>query len=105
MPDKRSFTVVSVKTSSGKEKEKALGGRFLSSTPSGAARKAATRVCRESNIKGQCSLVVTVKETTRGSLGKEHSYRVNRVKLRNPDVVMRDGQEVVYQYTTKIKAL
>jgi len=107
MPEsKRSFTVVSVKTSDGKEKGKSnLGGRFLSSTPSGASRKAATRVCRESKIKGQCSLVVTVRETTRGSLGKEYSYRVNRIKLRNPDVVMRDGKEVVYKYTTKVKAL
>jgi hypothetical protein len=106
MPDKRSFTIVSVNTSAGKERVKSnIGGRFLSSTPSGAARKAATRVCRDSKIKGQCSLVVSIRETTRDSSGKEHSYRVNRIRLKSPQVIVRDGQEVVYKYTTKVKAL
>jgi hypothetical protein len=106
MSDKRSFTIVSVKTSRGKEKGNAnLGGRFLSSTPSGAAKKAATRVCRDSKIKGQCSLVISIRETTRNSSGKEHSYRVNRIRLSSPQVIVRDGQEVVYKYTTKVKAL
>ena len=103
---KRSFTIVSVSSSKGKVKGKAnLGGRFLSSTPSSAARKAGSQVCRSSKIKGQCSLVITIKETTRGSAGKEFKYSVKRMKVNNPEVVMRDGQEVVYKYTTKVKSL
>jgi len=77
----------------------------MSSAPSGAARKASTRICRESKIKGQCSLVVTVKETTQGSSEKEYSYKVNRVKITKPEVAMKDEKEVVYKYTTKVKAL
>lgn len=105
MSDKRSFTVLSV-SSKGKSKGKDnLGGRFLSTTPSGAARKAASQVCRNSRVKGQCSLVVSIKETTRGSSGKEFKYSVKRVKVKDPQVVVRDGLEIVYKYTTKVKAL
>jgi len=105
MSEKRSFTIVSV-NSKGKEKGMSnLGGRFLSTTPSGAARKAGSQVCRNSKIRGRCSLVVTVKETTRGSSGKEFKYSVKRLKLDNPEPVMRGGIEVVYKYVTKVKAL
>jgi len=105
MSDKRSFTVVSV-SSQGKSKGKSnLGGRFLSTTPAGAARKAASQVCRNSRIKGQCSLVVSIQETTRGSAGKEFKYSVKRIKVKDPQVVVRDGLEIVYKYTTKVKAL
>ncbi len=105
MSDKRSFTVVSV-TLKGKSKGSShLGGRFLSSSASGAARKAATQVCRNSRVKGQCEVKVTLKETTRGSSGKEYKYSVKRVKLRTPQVVVRDDVEVVYKYTTRVKAL
>jgi hypothetical protein len=105
MSEKRSFTVVAVSVK-GKDKGKnSLGGRFLSSTPSSAARKASTQLCRSLNMKGQCSVMVTLKETTRGSSGKEFKYNVKRVKLSSPEVVMRDGKEVVYKYTTKVKSM
>lgn len=105
MPEKRSFTIISV-ISKGKAKSSSnLGGRFLSTTPAGAARKAGSQVCRNSKIKGQCSLVITVKETTRGSSGKEFKYSIKRVKLNNPQSIMRGKEEVVYKYVTKVKAL
>jgi hypothetical protein len=63
---KQTYTVIAVKTGSGKVKGKAnLGGRFVSSSPGGAAKKAGTQICRTSNIKGQCSLVITLRKTTR----------------------------------------
>ena len=105
MPEKRSFTIISV-SSKGKAKGSSnLGGRFLSTTPAGAARKASSQVCRNSKIKGQCSLVISVKETTRGSSGKEFNYSVKRVKLSNPQIVMRGNEEIIYKYTTKVKSL
>ena len=105
MPDKRSFTIILV-TSKGKSKGKSnLGGRYLSSTPSGSARKAGSQVCRNSKMKGQCSLVITIKETTRNSSGKEFKYSFKRVKLNNPEPVMRGDEEIFYKYTTKVKSM
>ena len=44
------------------------GGRYMSSTPSGAAKKAFTRRCRcQRDVRGRCTLVIAIKETTRGS--------------------------------------
>jgi hypothetical protein len=101
---KRSFTLVHVATNKGKVKgAENLGGRYMSHTPSGAARKAGTQVCRASNIKGQCSLVVTVRETTSGSSKKEFKYKVTRVK--DPVTVERDGQMVTYNYKTVVKSM
>ena len=104
MPGKRSFTLAEVRRSaSGAKKGKSnLGGRFESRTPAGAARKAASKVCRESKIKGQCSLVIHVRETTAGSTGKVFKYRVRRVV--KPRTVMRNGVKITYKYTTVIKA-
>ncbi len=102
--DKRSFTIVSVSDKNGKKKGKAnLGGRFISTTPAGAARKAGTQICRNSNIKGRCTLHITVKETTRGSANKEFSYQYQRIK--DPVDIVRGDVEITYNYTTKIKAL
>ena len=106
----RSFTIVSVKTSSGKVKGKAnLGGRFMSSTPSSAAKKAASRICRESAIKGQCSLVINLKETTRNSNNKEYSYKVNRVRdpvtVEVKDPKTGEMREVTYNYKLHVKSM
>ena len=102
--DKQTYTVIAVKTSSGSKKGKTnLGGRFVSSSPSGAAKKAGTQICRSSNIKGQCSLVITLRKTTRGGNLKEYVYRVKRVK--DPVTVMRGGEEIPYNYKTQAKRL
>jgi hypothetical protein len=101
---KQTYTVMSVKTSSGKVKGKDnLGGRFISSSPSGAAKKAGTQICRASNIKGQCSLVIVIRKTTQGGNKKEYTYKVTRVK--DPVTVMRGGEEITYNYKTKAKRL
>ena len=93
----RSFTIVKVTDIHGKKKGKAnLGGRYISSTPMGAAKKAASQICRASSIKGRCTLIVTVQETTQGSGKKEYTYKVSRVY--DPVVVERAGEEIVYKY-------
>lgn len=104
MPGKRSFTLEEVRRSaSGAKKGKSnVGGRFESRTPASAAKKAATRVCRMSKIKGQCSLVVHIRETTAGSAGKVFKYKVRRVL--KPRTVMRNGVKVTYKYATVVKA-
>lgn len=104
MSSHRSFTIVKASTASGHIKGKEnLEGRYISRTPAGAARKAASQICRHSKIKGQCSLKITVRETTRGSKGKEYSYSVKRVK--DPVTIERDGVEITFKYRTEVKAL
>lgn len=103
MEDKRSFTVVSVSTKRNKKSASNAGGRFISTTPAGAARKAASQVCRSSAIRGQCTLYVTVQETTRGSSGKTYTYKVKRVVVN--EKVNHGGVMVNHKYSTKVKAL
>lgn len=104
MSSYRSFTVIAVATHTGHVKGKAnLEGRYISRTPAGAARKAASQICRSSKIKGQCALNITIRETTRGSKGKEYKYSVKRIK--DPVTVERDGVEITFKYRTTVKAI
>jgi hypothetical protein len=97
----RSFTIESVTDVRGNPKGKAnLGGRFISATPSAAGRKAMSRVCRESKIKGQCTLMITIRETTRGSDKKTFQYKGKR--MLQPTTVTRGGEEIEYRYITKV---
>ena len=102
--EKRSFTVTKVLKTGGKSKSRAnLGGRYVSTTPAGAAKKAGSQICRASRVKGQCSLEVHLRETTQGSAHKEYVYRVKRVK--DPVTVERAGQEITYNYRMTVKSL
>lgn len=104
MSSYRSFTIVSASTHKGHVKGKEnLDGRYISRTPAGAVRKAASQICRNSKIKGQCALNISLRETTRGSKGKQYSYSVKRVK--DPVTVVRKGVEITFKYRTKVKAL
>lgn len=102
---KRSFTVVKV-SSGGKSRSKSkskshVGGRFISSSPASAAKKAGTQICR--NLKGKKnSYIITIQETTQGSAKKTFSYKFSRIY--DPVSVMRGGVEVTYNYKTSIKA-
>ena len=104
MDNKRSFTIVSVSDKNGKKKGKDnLGGRFISTTPAGAAKKAGTQICRNTKIKGRCTLHITVKETTSGKINKEFSYEY--VRIRAPVNIIRGDVEITFNYISKIKAL
>ena len=102
--DKRSFTVERIKMSNGKEKgKKNIGGRFVSSTPSGAAKKVGSKVCSESSVKGRCVLYITIRETTLESKHKQYVYKITRIK--DPVTVVRDGVEITYDYRTEAKRI
>ena len=99
----RSFTIEHIVTHSGHVKGKEnLGGRYISRTPLGAAKKAASRICRNSKIKGRCTVDIKMKETTQGSTGKSYEYTAKRIK--DPKTVVRDGVEITYKYRTTVKA-
>ena len=108
---KRSFGVIEIRKSGQKNKSGSLkktkshNGRFISKTPDGAARKVFTQACHAKKIHGQCSLDVTVKETTQGSSGKTYSYRLKRVKLAKPLVISRGGNDITIEYETKVTSL
>jgi len=101
----RSFTVVKVGKHGGC-KTKGHGGRFVNKTPVGAAKKAFSEFCRTKRIRGVCTLIVTIKETTKGSAGKVYTYRLNRMKLKEP-IIRLEGtkNEYVIEYQTKVKSV
>jgi hypothetical protein len=78
----RSFRVVEVSKHGGCRTKFNAGSRYINKDPVQAAQKAFTEACRIKNIRGQCTLIVTVQDTTRGvrTEGKMYSYRMKRVK-------------------------
>ena len=100
----RSFTVVDARRVDGcptKFKVKDDTGRYVSRDARGASKKAFTTLCRIKKIRGQCALIITMKETTQGSNGKELTYKLRRVKLADP-VMIGDRS---YEYETVVKAV
>jgi hypothetical protein len=93
----RKFRIVSVSTTTGRVKgSENLDGIFIGKKPVNAAKKAATRICRTSKIRGQCTLLVTIEEITKGSRHKVYTYKVKRTK--EPVTIYRDGVPITFKY-------
>lgn len=92
----RSFTVESIFQSGKKLSSK--GGRYISSSPTGAAKKAFSH-----HSKTQKSLEIHLKETTQGSAQKSYKYKVSKIK---EDTEVKRGNQVIhFTYKTKVKAI
>lgn len=81
---KRTFTLedaVDHKGCRDKVLPKGYVGNYLGSTPAQAARKALTKICQLTNVKGRCSYFIVLRETTQGSNKKVFIYKVIRQKL------------------------
>ena len=75
------------------------GGRYISSRPSEAAKKAVSQLCSRKRIHGQCALNVTLVRTDLPKdVRKEYTYVVHRKKLEKPTVVMIGDTKVTYKY-------
>ena len=100
----RSFTIVNMGKHGGC-KTKFHAGRYLSRNPAGAAKKAFNEHCRKKKIRGVCALTVTVQETTKGSSQKSFTYKLNRMKLKEP-IVRLEGtpQQYLIEYGVKAKS-
>lgn len=98
----RSFTIESI-NKYGAGKVNYTGGRFISETPSAAAKKVFTKAYHHLKAKGPMSLKICVRETTQGSPKKEYYYRVT--KKSEKVQVERDGETITYNFNTKIKSL
>ena len=105
----RSFEVIKVNS-----KSPSKTGRYLSSAPSSAVRKAFNELMRgkksksksKSKAKSKTKMVITIRETTLGSAKKEYTYKVSRVVLKEPRVVvLKNGDEIVYRYDTIVESL
>lgn len=101
MPDKRSFTIVSVSSKSGAKGKDNIGGTYISSSPSGAARKAGNAICRKSAIRGVCTLTLCIAETTKSKPGKQYTYVVKRSVVN--EMVEHNGVQVLHKYKTTVK--
>ena len=101
----RSFTVMDASKHGGCS-TKFVGGRYVSRNPFGAAKKAFSELCRVKNIRGVCSLVISIKETTEGSNGKVFTYKLNRMKLKDP-IIRLEGtkNEFKIMYVVKGKSV
>ena len=109
---KRSFAVIDArKSAAGKKVKFSEEGRYVSRTPVSAAKKAFGRICKDRKMKGKCSMIVTVQETTRGENGNVFSYKVERSKLKEPIEITRGGgllgggQTIVIKYGVGAKAV
>jgi len=84
-------------------------GRYLSDSPASAAKKAFNEHLRKKKSLSKSKKVtktINIVETTQGSSHKQYSYKVTRVLLKKPKVVvLKNGTEIVYKYqTTAVKA-
>lgn len=103
----RSFTIVGASKTSGC-RTKGYGGRFINKTAAGSARKAFTDLCRTKRIRGNCTLFVTMRDTTKGGKqhGKLYTYKLIRKKLANPMIrTPKRGNEYVIEYRSSIKSV
>lgn len=100
---KRSFTLLKLKTRQKiKSKE---GGRYISSTVEGAARKAFMRECRNSKIRGQCTIFIILRETTSGSKKNVYKYKMKRIKLKTPLIIFKNGEKIQIKYRVTAKRI
>ena len=105
---KSSFRIIAVHKSNGCPTKFPTENRFESKSPEGAARKAFTQLCNRKKIKGQCSLYITVENTTNDHKykGKQYIKKCVRTKLKEP-VVRLEGtpNEFTIIYENKCKSV
>ena len=101
---KRSFSVVRLAKRNEKDKSK-TEGRYIARDAIGAAKKAFNRECRQSKIKGQCTLIIILKETTQGSKKKRYVYKMKRVKLQKPIKIDRNNESIIINYKTNAQRI
>lgn len=97
----RSFKIDAIKNTSG-NKVNFTGGRYISNTPSGAAKKAFSSYNKlKKSVK---SLKITMKETTQGSAHKTFNYKVSKIKS-DMERELPNGDVIKYAYEIKTKSI
>lgn len=84
------------------------GGRYKSTTPSGAAKKAASRLFKKAKgsakYKTIRKLTFCMREITQGSDKEKYHYKANRVKLTKPLEREIGGVKIVNNFKIVIEA-
>ena len=99
----RTFTITKVVSGNNKIKTKNIGGRFNSSNPSSAAKKAGSSICKRNGISSQCNFNIYIQETTQNSSKKTFGYSYKRIY--NPKTVEKGGQMITFNFETVAKPL
>jgi len=76
-------------------------GRYISKTPSSAAKKAARRLFQKAS-KGTRELTVYIRKTTRGSKREIYRYKAVLEVLRTPLVVNKEGTKIEVRNKVKV---
>jgi hypothetical protein len=84
MSSNRTFTIHDATTVNGCRTKIPHESRYNSSSAEGAAKKAHTVLCGRKHVKGVCTFIITMRETTQGSNKKLYTYKVTRHKLEDP---------------------
>jgi len=84
MSSNRTFTIHDATTVNGCRTKIPHESRYNSSSAEGAAKKAHTVLCGRKHVKGTCTFIITMRETTQGSNKKLYTYKVTRHKLKDP---------------------
>ena len=100
----RTFKVVDVRKQDGCS-TKFKPGRYVSSTPAGAAKKAFSELCRVKDVRGRCALYVKIAETTQDSKKKEFMYHMQRHTLEKPLIYKANGKEIRVRYKNTSKSV
>ena len=100
----RSFTIHKISSGNSKLKSKAIMniGRFESSNPASAAKKAGSSICKRKNLK-EAKFVITIKEITQGSGHKLFTYKFSRTH--NPTEINKGGNIIQFLYETHVKSV
>ena len=102
----RSFTVLEVGKHGGCKTKFGKGGKYISKNPGSAVKKAFKELCRIKRIRGICTLVVSIRETTQDSNKKVYSYKCQRKKLEQPKIMMEGtNNEYVIEYKIEAKSI
>lgn len=101
----RSFAVTGVQKENGCPTKYSDTARLVGATPVSAAQKAFSRLCNLKRIRGKCTLIVTVVDTTQGARtrGKKYTYKVDRKKLAKP-IILQKGTNSQYKINYTVSA-
>ena len=94
------YDVIDVMTTTGKKKPDDLVHDISSSTPSGAAGKAMTKICKKNKTPGNSTRILTLRDSLHGNV---YIYKVSRE--RTDKVVLRDGVPILYKYSTIVRSM
>ena len=101
----RSFAIVGGQKENGCDTKFNDDSRLVGANPRSAAQKAFSRLCNLKRVKGKCTLIVTVEDTTRGysKKGKKYTYKVDRRKLAKP-IILQKGTNSEYKIKYAVSA-